>query len=134
MAHYDSVAAGPGISDDLAGVAAWLEVARALGHGPAPSRDVLFLFADGEEMGLLGAETSARETAIGDPVNVASRLQNANKETGTEMLVSQAAASGCDKIIAFGRRFDLDLRGKVGMVTAYEVNGLAGTEGGTDDT
>ncbi|MBT8198303.1 MAG: adenylate/guanylate cyclase domain-containing protein [Acidimicrobiia bacterium] len=115
-----------------------LEVAQDLNHYVERVYDMGFGVRIGIDFGevvygLLGAETSARETAIGDPVNVASRLQNANKETGTEMLVSQAAASGCDKIIEFGRRFDLDLRGKVGMVTAYEVNGLAGTEGGTDD-
>ena len=71
--------------------------------------------------GLLGAESSARETAIGDAVNVASRLQNANKETGTSMLVSQSVRDVCSEDVEFGRSFDLDLRGKVGMVTAYEV-------------
>ena len=59
MAHYDSVFAGPGIGDDLAGVAAWLEVARALASGPALERDVILLFEDGEEQGLLGAELFA---------------------------------------------------------------------------
>lgn len=51
-AHYDSVGAGPGASDDGAGVAALAEVARALGR---PS-NVAFLVTDGEEAGLLGAE------------------------------------------------------------------------------
>src|SRR5437763_7827090 len=35
-AHYDSVPAGPGASDDMTGTAAVLEVARALKAGPAP--------------------------------------------------------------------------------------------------
>lgn len=74
--------------------------------------------------GLLGAESSARETAIGDTVNVASRLQSANKETGTEMLVSHQVYDGCTDSVRFGRAFDLDLRGKVGLVTAHEVLGL----------
>jgi hypothetical protein len=52
LAHYDSVGAGPGASDDGVGTAALLEVARALG---APS-NVAFLITDGEEAGLLGAE------------------------------------------------------------------------------
>lgn len=57
MAHYDSVGAGPGISDDLAGVAAWLEVARAVrATRPRLARDVIYLFSDAEEVGLLGAE------------------------------------------------------------------------------
>ncbi|MEM9382159.1 MAG: M28 family peptidase, partial [Planctomycetota bacterium] len=40
MAHHDSVGAGPGIGDDLAGVAALLEVARALRAGGGTDRDV----------------------------------------------------------------------------------------------
>jgi hypothetical protein len=55
-AHYDSVAAGPGIGDDLAGVAAGLETARALRAAPPLRHPILLLFDDGEEAGLLGAE------------------------------------------------------------------------------
>ncbi|HJV26798.1 MAG TPA: M20/M25/M40 family metallo-hydrolase [Aromatoleum sp.] len=54
-AHYDSVPAGPGASDDAAGVAAILEIARALKHGPPAHHDVILLIDDGEEAGLLGA-------------------------------------------------------------------------------
>ena len=54
-AHYDSVPTGPGASDDGAGVAAMLETARALKAGPPLKHDVIFLFTDGEEAGLLGA-------------------------------------------------------------------------------
>jgi adenylate cyclase len=74
--------------------------------------------------GLLGAEETARETAIGDVVNVASRLQSANKEVGTKMLVSEAVFAGCRADVDFGRSFELDLRGKVGRVTAHEVLGV----------
>jgi hypothetical protein len=56
MAHYDSVPAGPGIGDDLSGVATVLETARALKAGLPPERPVILLLTDGEEMGLLGAE------------------------------------------------------------------------------
>ena len=54
-AHYDSVAHGPGASDDGAGVATLLETLRALKSGPPLKNDVIFLFTDGEEAGLLGA-------------------------------------------------------------------------------
>ncbi len=56
MAHYDSVKAGPGVGDDLSGVATVLETARALKAGPPPERPMIFLLTDGEELGLLGAE------------------------------------------------------------------------------
>ena len=59
MAHYDSVPAGPGISDDLAGTAAVLETARALKAGPPPKNPVIFLLTDGEEAGLVGAQAFA---------------------------------------------------------------------------
>lgn len=55
VAHYDSVVAGPGASDDGVAVAAFLEAARALKSLPQLRRDIIFLFTDGEERGLLGA-------------------------------------------------------------------------------
>lgn len=55
-AHYDSVPTGPGASDDGTGVAAMLETLRALKAGPALKNDVIFLFSDGEEIDLLGAQ------------------------------------------------------------------------------
>jgi hypothetical protein len=59
MAHYDSVYRAPGAADDASGVASILEILRALKHGPAIQRDVIVLFTDGEEEGLLGAEAFA---------------------------------------------------------------------------
>ena len=54
--HYDSVAAGPGASDDGIGVAAALEIARVLKTDPAPQNPIVLLFNEGEEDDLLGAE------------------------------------------------------------------------------
>jgi hypothetical protein len=61
VAHYDSVAAGPGASDDGVAVAALLEGARALKSLPQLKRDVIFLFSDGEEAGMLGAQAFVNE-------------------------------------------------------------------------
>lgn len=61
MAHTDSVGAGPGIADDLAGVAAVLEAVRArLAQGPL-ERGLLVVFTDAEEDGLHGARAFARK-------------------------------------------------------------------------
>jgi hypothetical protein len=54
-AHYDSVPAGPGASDDGAGVATVLEIARALKAMPQPRNSIILMIDDGEEAGLLGA-------------------------------------------------------------------------------
>lgn len=56
MAHYDSVPSSPGAADDAAGVAAALEIARAIKARGQPARDVILLITDGEEAGLLGAQ------------------------------------------------------------------------------
>jgi Peptidase family M28 len=54
-AHYDSVPAGPGSSDDGSGAATVLEIARALKAMPPPRHPVILMIDDGEEAGLLGA-------------------------------------------------------------------------------
>ncbi|MFG2698256.1 M28 family peptidase [Kitasatospora sp. NPDC048407] len=55
VTHYDSTEAGPGANDAGVPVAVLLETARALRAGPAPRNDVLFVFTDAEESGLLGS-------------------------------------------------------------------------------
>ncbi|MFP5248083.1 MAG: M28 family peptidase, partial [Thermoanaerobaculia bacterium] len=61
-AHYDSVGAGGGASDDGMGIAALLEIARAIRNEQFRNR-VMFLIDDGEEAGLLGAEAFAADEA-----------------------------------------------------------------------
>ena len=63
VAHHDSVAAGPGVADDLSGAAATVELARALAAGPPLPRPVVFLVTDGEEAGLIGATAFAGPSA-----------------------------------------------------------------------
>lgn len=53
-AHYDSVPAGPGVGDDLAGTAVMLELASAMSTRQTKN-DIIFLITDGEETGLRGA-------------------------------------------------------------------------------
>ncbi|HTG35419.1 MAG TPA: M20/M25/M40 family metallo-hydrolase [Thermoanaerobaculia bacterium] len=77
MAHYDSVPSGPGVSDDMAGVAAILEVARILKAGAPPRHGVLLLLNEGEEAALLGAkafvEHSPAMAEVGAVVNLEAR-------------------------------------------------------------
>ena len=76
-AHYDSVPAGPGASDDGVGAAAVLEIAAVLKHSPALRGPVILLIDDGEEGGLLGASLFVREhrwaKGIGAAVNLDAR-------------------------------------------------------------
>lgn len=56
VGHYDTVPSSPGASDNGSAVAMMLETVRALKAGPPLSHDVMFLFSDGEEIGLRGAK------------------------------------------------------------------------------
>jgi hypothetical protein len=56
MAHYDTRSMTPGAGDDTAGVATLLETARAIASGPKLAHDIIVLFTDGEEPGLMGAK------------------------------------------------------------------------------
>lgn len=58
MSHYDSVPYGPGAGDNASGVATILETLRALKPSELPLLNSLtVLFSDGEELGLLGAQS-----------------------------------------------------------------------------
>jgi hypothetical protein len=84
-AHYDSVPSGPGAGDDMAGVAAILEVARVLQSEPPPRNPVILLLSDGEEVGLLGAAAFVGEHPWADDVGVVVNLE-ANGTHGQSIL------------------------------------------------
>jgi hypothetical protein len=67
MAHRDSVWGSPGAADDAAGVAASLEIARAIPR-TAQKRDLVLLLTDGEELGLVGARAFFAPAPGGDPL------------------------------------------------------------------
>ena len=73
VAHYDSVPTAAGAADNGSGVVSLLEAARALRSGPPLRNDVIFLFTDGEEEGLLGAQGFLRDDpwayAVGAALN-----------------------------------------------------------------
>jgi len=55
IGHYDTVPSSPGAADNGYSVAAMLETLRRLRAGGPLDNDVITLFSDGEELGLLGA-------------------------------------------------------------------------------
>jgi len=75
-AHYDSVPAGPGASDDGVGTAVVLELARKMATRKTEN-DFIFLITDGEETGLRGAYAFAQRhplmKSVGLVINVEAR-------------------------------------------------------------
>jgi hypothetical protein len=59
--HYDTVPESPGAADAGSGVAAILEVLRALKVGAPLQNDLLIVITDGEEEGLIGAAGFVRD-------------------------------------------------------------------------
>ena len=77
-AHYDSVGAGPGASDDGVSVAACLEIARILSRAGASAtrHPIVILISDGEEAGLLGAYLFTREHPLAKRIKAAVNMDS----------------------------------------------------------
>jgi adenylate cyclase len=75
-------------------------------------------------VGSLGAGSNRRTTAIGDAVNLASRIESANKLTGTRLLISEATYSEIKSKVITGRQVNSSLKGKSGSHTLYEITGI----------
>ncbi len=99
-AHYDSVPAGPGAGDDGAGVATLLETARALSTGPVLRHDVIFLFSDGEELGLLGASAFAAEHPWKKDVGAVLNFDNRGTQGAVLMYETSAGNLGLVRALA----------------------------------
>ncbi|WP_164843143.1 adenylate cyclase Cya1 [Sinorhizobium meliloti] len=86
-------------------------------------------------VGSVGAKERLQYTAMGDTVNVASRLEGMNKDYGTSVLASGAVVAQCKDMVKFrplgtakakGRSTALDIYEVVGVVRAVNT-----TEAGT---
>ncbi len=91
-AHYDSTPTGPGAADDGIGVATLLEVAALL-HAKSPARPVTFLFNEGEEYGLNGANAFARRDPLANQTDGLINIESRGV-TGPAMMFETSAPNG----------------------------------------
>lgn len=76
-AHFDSGSTGPGAMDAGSGVVTVLETVRALQSGPALRNDLIVVFADAEEVGMLGAAAFNEQHPWANDVRVALNYEGA---------------------------------------------------------
>jgi hypothetical protein len=100
-AHYDTVTESPGAADDGTGVAVLLETARALSHRAAPSNDLIFLFTDGEEYGLIGAEAFVSQYKPADLITAALNFEA--RGSGGPAYLFETSAQNSQLIRTFAR-------------------------------
>lgn len=93
VAHYDSAPRSPGASDNGAGVAALLELGRLLRARGPHKNDVVLLFSDGEEVGLLGAGAFLRLHPVVERVRAVINVE-ARGTSGPAIMFETGSANG----------------------------------------
>lgn len=92
---------GPGVTDDLAGVAVLLEVARTLASSPALPRDVIFALVDGEELGCRGSSQFRRDHIWNKRPAFVLNLEGKGKSSSKEWLVRANSAYAANAYARF---------------------------------
>ncbi|MEG3848370.1 adenylate/guanylate cyclase domain-containing protein [Microcoleus sp. herbarium19] len=75
-------------------------------------------------VGSLGASKNQTVTAIGDAVNFASRIEAANKQVGTSLLISEETYQEVKQLAIVDRCVSVEIPGKSGEYPLYEVVGM----------
>lgn len=120
----------------LAAAVAMSHRLRGLNHlfaatGVPPMKIGIGIHAGTVVVGSIGSEKHKLEyTVIGDPVNVASRIEQLNKELGTEILVSEEAlqAAGEAWRLAAAKPTSQRVKGIEDAVTVYPIDAAAATK------
>lgn len=92
--------------------------------GIPPWRTRFGLHRDTVRVGHFGAPDRLSYTAIGDGVNLASRLEGLNKQYGTWILVSESIRQGAGPEFLFRRLDRVAVKGKTRGVEVHELVGL----------
>lgn len=138
MSHHDTVWGSPGAADDTTGVAASLEVVRAIKAKGQPERDLIVLVTDAEELGLMGAKhffaNNPLRSRVGAIINLEARggggrtnmfQTSAQNGAAMELYASHAEQPAASSLAAFIYSVlpnDTDLTPALeGNYTAYNI-------------
>ncbi|MFI5184857.1 MAG: adenylate/guanylate cyclase domain-containing protein, partial [Vicinamibacteria bacterium] len=111
----------------LAAAAAGQALCRSPGWGDQPSLVTRFgLHRDQVLVGHFGAPDRLSYTALGDGVNLASRLEGLNKAYGTTILASEAIRAEAEPWFEFRLVDKVAVKGKSQGVKVYELLGAKG--------
>ncbi|MBS7807102.1 response regulator [Variovorax sp. PCZ-1] len=119
-----ALAASVGIQDAVGSFKQWVQ--EQYGQRGLPSFSVGIGLHSGEvTLSRLGGMDSPEVTALGDSVNIASRLQAAGKELGWLVVASIDTAQLAGECLRHGRQELVSLRGREKPVAACEVLGIS---------
>lgn len=95
-------------------------------EGYPPVRNRIGLNSGPASIGNMGSAARLSYTAIGDNVNLASRLEGANKAYGTYILISESTRVGAGDAIEVRELDFVKVKGKNQPIRVYELLGLKG--------
>ncbi|MDZ4801686.1 MAG: adenylate/guanylate cyclase domain-containing protein [Bryobacteraceae bacterium] len=91
-------------------------------EGRAPIRVGIGIHSGSAIVGNIGSTQRMEYTAIGDTVNVASRLESATKELGTDILVSEHTYSAIRGSFNFRKVGPIQVKGRTAAVQVYALS------------
>ncbi len=99
-----------------------------VGVGKVPIRIGVGLSSGEVVSGDIGSQKRTQYTAIGDGVNLSSRLESASKQYGCDIILSEFTYADCKDSIQVRELDRLVVQGKTQSVTIYELLGAAGDD------